>query len=104
MTENILRDKSRNLWKEIKSLKPNRKFQATAIDGVGSSNEIGELSKDKFEAIYSFNPTDPFRLNNLISKIERWIRLGTEKGEFIITVQMVNNAIHHLNSGKSDGD
>ena len=37
MTEKILRDKSRNLWKEIKSLKPNRKFQATAIDGVGSS-------------------------------------------------------------------
>ena len=104
MTENILRDKSRNLWKEIKSLKPNRKFQATAIDGVGSSNEIGELFKDKFEAIYSCNPTDPLRLNNLKSEIERRVRLGTEKGEFIINVQMVNNAIHHLNSGKSDGD
>ena len=58
---------------------------------------LAVLFKDKFDAIYCCNPTDPLRLNNLKS-------LGTEKGEFIITVQMVNNAIHHLNSGKSDGD
>ena len=104
MANQILKNKSRNLWDEVKRLKSSRHTKPACVDGTASPEGIANMFKDKFQKIYNDNPTDEVELKTIIKDKNQKVKFGSHAKEFIVTVPMVKKAIESVKRGKSDGD
>ena len=87
MVQNILRDKNKNLWKEIKKLNPKPTKVPATMDGETKAKDIANIFKDKFEQVYNCNPTDSTELQDIEYEINRRINfcsLDTHRSKIII--------------------
>ena len=103
MVQNILRDKNKNLWKEIKKLNPKPTKVPATMDGETKAKDIANIFKDKFEQVYNCNPTDSTELQDMEYEINRRINFCSLDTVTVLNVQVVKDAITLLNRGKTDG-
>ena len=108
MADDILNNRNRNFWSEVKKVKCNGSTLPNNVDACSGRVDIANLFKDKYEQLYntvSYNEND---MSELYNYIDERISCICCKGEcyhsHVTTVNEVEKAISHLKQGKSDGD
>ena len=56
----------RNLWKEVKRIKPNTKTVAASVDGAVNSKDIIDIFKRKYEDLYNCNKSCVNNMNAVL--------------------------------------
>ena len=102
MAEYVSDNRTRDLWKEIKKMKPSSRTMASSVDGLSSDTDICELFRDKYSTLFnsvSYELVDMIKLKDIMHNI-------CDYNEDVPPVAAVSikQAIRKLNKGKSDGD
>ena len=101
MAEAISKDNSRDLWREVRSIKGANTTVASSVDGLSCSKEIAELFSNKYKQLYNSVSYDAGEMYTLKKKIDS---LVTNKCDvYKICIDDIVKAIKHLKSGKSGG-
>ena len=104
MAEGVYASNYRNLWKEVKRIKPNTKTVAASVDGAVNSKDIADIFKRKYEDLYNCNKSCVNNMNAVRCEIDRRVRCASSDGaEIFIDVKHVREAIKELKLEKSDG-
>jgi exonuclease III len=100
MAEAISCNNSRDLWKEVKSVKGSNSTLSSCIDGVSSSEGIALLFSEKYNQLYNSVSYDTLEMDVLKRKIEGMV---TNQCTYSIGVSDIESAIKQLKCGKSGG-
>ena len=103
MVNNMRQDKARNLLKEVNKLKHKHNSTPSSMDIIVEPREVAQLFKNKFEMIYSSNPTTNDELRQIENKVNSRIKLYDQDQVSVVTVQNVKDAVSALKTRKSDG-
>ena len=101
MAEHISVNNDRDLWHELKKLKPSNKILSGVVDGKSKNCEIADVFKEKYETLFSSVITSKEDQTTINSEI--YARVQNEKFLYF-TFDDINKAISQLNKGKSDGN
>ena len=101
MAEAISRNSSRDLWKEVKSMKGANSCVASSIDGLSCSKEIADMFLNKYNDLYNSVSYDSDEMCLLKQKVDNLVTDNCKL--YTITVDDVVKAIKQLKSGKSGG-
>ena len=99
LAENIAKNDSRNLWKEISKLRGHSKLSPPHVDGVTDAKEITDLFKNKYETLYNSSSSNIDHIHECINSAP-----SQESDAITISKQLVNKAICYLKCDKNDGD
>ena len=88
-----------DLFNEIKTLRKSRPVIATSMDGV--KENIGEHFKQKYEQLYN-SANDGFELRKVEAETEAKVDGTSMKDVLKVTPELIKEAAHKLNSGKTD--
>ena len=101
---NIIRqDKARNLLKEENKLKHKHNSTPSSMDNIVKPREVAQLFKNKFEMMYSSNPTTNDELRPKENTVNSRIKLCDQDQVSVVTVQNVKDAVSALKTRKFDG-
>ena len=104
MAESVYASSYRNLWKEVKHMKPNTKTVAASVDGAVNSKDIADIFKRKYEDLHNCNKSCVNNMNAVRCEIDRRVRCASSDGtEIFIDVKHVREPIKELKLEKSDG-
>ena len=93
-------NKSCDLWKELKKIKPHHKTRPPYIDGFSQPEQMAEHFGNNNEIFYNSVPSD---LESVKHKISCSI-YGDSDAEFQLDEVIIDKAIHKLKSEKLHGD
>ncbi len=102
MAESVLKNDSRNFWKESRKMKGKVKKLPDTMDGVTGGKEIADLFGTKYDRLYNSVPFDVSVMNDIEMEVNKRILHGDESN-ICVSVEDVRKAISSLNDGKSDG-
>ena len=104
MAMKIYRDKERNMWDEIKRLKPKRRNITTCIDGISDSSGIANMFKNNYETLYNCQSATKCEMDEFKELLDKSVWLcGHSDTNCIVTVQTIITATKDLRKNKSDG-
>ena len=104
MSLRVLKNSSKDFWKEVHKVRGNSKTLINYVDGV-QEQDIADLFADKYDILYNFVSYDNTDLVTLKTDIDKYIRCkrnSIESEHKVITVQDVVTCIASFKSGKSD--
>ncbi len=108
MASNLLADRTRNFWSEVKKVRNISSPTASQVDGAVSENDISNVFSCKYKELYNSVSFDEAEMNNIISNIELDISTkcshGTCKGIHRVSFDNVSKAMLKLKHGKQDGN
>ena len=91
----VLKNNSKDFWKEVHKIRGNAKMLINSVDGV-QGQDIADLFADKYDILYnsvSYDNTDMVTLKTDIDKCIRCKRNNIESEHKVITVQDVETCI-----------
>ena len=101
MAECIANNRSRDLWKELKKMKPASKVVPPNIDGETDPKTICDNFAGKYSALYNSVPYDGETMAQIKSRLSE--KIDAHMTDYKITTDKINSAIKMLKTGKSDG-
>jgi hypothetical protein len=101
MAEHIAQNNTRDLWRELRKLKPDCNITSSVVDGKNDKQEVANIFKEKYESLFSSVPTPVEELEKIKNDINQKVN---QNDICNVTVQNVKDAIEKLNYGKSDGN
>lgn len=103
LAEAMVQDNSRQLWSELKKLKPSHKLLPPEVDGHRAAKDICNSFANKYSKLYNSVPSLTSEYYILKEKIKRESK-DASKSSVIISTNMVTKAIKQLKKDKQDGD
>ena len=100
MAECVSDSNTRDLWREVKKMKPSNQLVSNVIDGCTDDVEIASCLRNKYCKLYNSVPTDDKEIIDIEQQIQRNCLYNESH---VITVNHVVKAVKLLNAGKSDG-
>ena len=100
MVNSIRQDKARNLFKEVNKLKHKHNSTPSSMDNIVEPREVAQLFKNKFEMIYSSNPSTNDELRQIENTVNSRIKLCHQDQVSVVTVQNVKDAVSGLKTRK----
>ena len=106
MANTIVKNKSRDFWKEVKSFKGKRTQLPYTIDGATGDAPIANVFATKFQQVFNSVGYDEQELNDIQRNINNGVM---EMSDAVIEYSLVKpsdieNIIKSLKAGKSDGN
>ena len=100
MAESIASSDTRDLWREIKKIRNTGSKRAPHIDGVTDPFDIASLFSNKYKDLYNSVPSN---IADIIGHVNDNICLD-KNTDFVISYDILEEAICKLKINKSDGD
>ena len=100
MAQYISENNTRDLWCELRKLKPSSTVIASVIDGKSNNDDIADLFRQKYESLFNSVLTLKADIHNISKKLQ--VKVKNEP-TISISVEDVQRAIKKLHRGKSDG-
>lgn len=101
MAQQMAENNTRDLWTEIRKLKPSHSVVSTVIDNVSNTAGIATLFGNKYKNLYNSVETEEDDLNAIKMRIHERVAI---EGDIIVDGNDVYKAIRKLNRNKSDGN
>ena len=102
MCELISDNRSRELWQEVKKLKPRNNLLSSIVNGYSEDSDIADCFRSKYNNLYNSVPTEASCIESVKNCILNRIELCSDVTS-VITPFDVIKAVKSLNPGKGDG-
>ena len=100
--ENVLSNKTRDFWGEVKRLRQSGNVRGSCVDGFTNAGDIAEHLASQYRSLYSSVGYDVEELSEIRKDINNLI-VGWDH-DCCVSVSEVYDAICKLKPGKSDGN
>ena len=100
MAECVASNISRDLWWELRKMRPNACAKPPQIDGKHTSKDINGIFYSKYRNLYNSVPSD---VNEVDIFVKRNINSG-DPDDFEVDRELISKAISMLQPNKNDGD
>ena len=100
MAKCVASNNSRDLWWELKKMRPNAYAKPPQIDGKRTSKDINGIFYCKYQDLYNSVSSD---VNEVESFVKRNIN-NVDPDDFEMDRELINKAISKLKPNKNDGD
>ena len=100
MAECVASNNSRDLWWELKKMRPSTCAKPPQIDGKRTSKDINGIFYSKYQDFYNSVPSD-------VSEVESFVKRNisnVDPDDFEVDGELINKAISMLKPNKNDGD
>ena len=102
MCELIQLNDNRDLWWEIKKLKPTAMVSTSILDGFNNDADIANCLRSKYEKLYNSVPTADEEMKSIKRSLKNDIKQCPNN--IIVAVNDVVQAVKLIKPGKGDGD
>ena len=100
MAECVASSNCRDLWWELKKMRPNACAKPPQIDGKRTRKDINGIFYFKYQDLYNSVPSD-------VNEVESFVKRNTnnvDPDDFEVDGELINKAISMLKPNKNDGD
>ena len=104
LADSILRNNSRDFWKEIKKFKRRRRNFPTVVDNLNQPDEIVSVFANSYKSLFSSVTPSTENMTKLRSDIDNQLNSLSPHDLFVVKWDDVSNAVHRLKLGKHEGD
>jgi hypothetical protein len=101
--DNVLKNDSRDFWKEVNKMRKHSGRITSTIDSKSDCDEIAEIFASNYSQLYKSVPCNSHELDNIACKIEHEINSIDFSSEYVVNPNEIFNAIEHLKSNKHEG-
>ena len=100
MAECVASNNSRDLWWELKKMRPNACAKPPQIDGKRTSKDINGIFYSEYQYLYNSVPSD-------VNEVESFVKCNIDNvdpDDFEVDGELINEAISMLKPNKNGGD